>query len=593
MNSRLTIIVVLSLLGFSKSPAAKTNEEYLPVKKSTFVNLLDLLVQKGVIEKKDAKGLVAEAEQEARAESKKREAHDRAEADHGSPAQDKDGREHLDTRNPKEKKNINVGYVPEFVQRKIRDEVRAELQSDVIKDARQTAIKEKWALPDMLPSWISRIKPYMDGRMRFSQELYDPNNAPYFNWLAINNEGGISQAIAKDNAFIDTRVDNSRIQERFRLGFDADVTEGLKLGMRLTTTNFYNPVSTNQNLANYQGNWLVALDRAFMQYDLVDEKGNDWLSVWGGRIPNLFMSTEMMWSSMLSMSGIVGTFRYHLNQDDPAVSKYKSPNATGRYGVNLGPQTPDSFYLTAGILPIEDVTFSAHDKYLFAGQAGADWLLDADSRFKISSSFYSFQNIRAIRNSYDSFTYNYTAPEFLQKGNSLGAINDARNQPSCNTGTLGEKNVCLVGLASGFEVFDVMAVYDYTAFAPYHIMFTADFAENFGFDQAYIKQMFGEDITPQTSAYYVRLDVGRPEIRRFGEWNVLFSYRYIERDAVLDAFNDPIFHTGGTDTVGWVLGAQYGLASNTWVDFRWLTANSISGPPLSIDTINLDLNARC
>ena len=570
----------------------KSNEEYLPVKKSTFVNLLNLLVDKGVLEKKDARGLVVEAEEEAKAESKKRADFEKIETDQMANSKSQTGRRSSDTADSKDKGNINVGYVPEFVQRKIRDQVREELQKDVIKDARQTAIKEKWLLPDILPSWISRIKPYMDGRMRFSQELYDANNAPYFNWLAINNEGGISQAMAKDNAFLNTREDSSRIQERFRLGFDADVTEGLKLGMRLTTTNFYNPVSTNQTLANYQGNWIVALDRAFMQYDLVDAKGNDWLSVWGGRIPNLFMSSEMMWSSMLSMSGIVGTFRYHMNQDDPAVSKYKAPNATGRYGVNLGPQTPDSFYLTTGVLPLEDVTFSSHDKWLFAGQAGADWLLDADSRFKLSSSFYSYQNIRAIRNSYDSFTYNYTAPEFLQKGNSLGVINDARNQPSCNTGSLGEKNVCLVGLASGFQVLDVMAVYDYSAFAPYHLMFTADFAKNFGFDQSYIKQMFGENISPQTNAYYLRFDAGYPEIRRFAEWNILFSYRYIQRDAVLDAFNDPIFHTGGTDTVGWVLGAQYGLASNTWIDFRWLTANSISGPPLNVNTVNLDMNAR-
>ena len=104
--------------------------------------------------------------------------------------------------------------------------------------------------------------------------------------------------------------------------------------------------------------------------------------------------------------------------------------------------------------------------------------------------------------------------------------------------------------------------------------------------------MFGQTVTPQTDAYYVRLDVGRPEIRHFSDWNVLFSYRYIERDAVLDAFNDPIFHAGGTDAKGWVLGAQYGLADNTWVDLRWLSSNSLSGPPLAIDTINLDMNAR-
>ena len=589
MNLTKSILGVVLLHSLVGTLEAKTNEEYLPVKKSTFVNLLDLLVQRGVIEKKDARGLVTEAEEEAKTEAKKREASERLEMSPDEASKGKKSRAALDA---KDKTPINVGYVPEIVQKKIRDQVREELQKDVIKDARQTAIKEKWAFSDMLPSWVTRIRPYIDGRIRFSEELYDKNNAPYFNWLAINKEGGISQALVHDNAFLNTTVNNLRIQERFRVGFDADVTEALKLGMRLTTTNFYNPVSTNQSLANYQGNWLVALDRAFMQYDYVDGKGNDWFSIWGGRIPNLFMSTEMMWSSMLSMSGVVGTFRYHLNQDDPNVSSYHAPNATGRYGVNLGSQTPDSVFLTAGVLPLEDVTFSAHDKYIYAGQVGADWLVFDQSRFKVASSFYSYDNVRAIRNSYDSFTYDYTAPEFLQKGNTVGAINDGSNQSSCNTGTLGAKNVCLVGLASGFQVLDFMAVYDYAAFAPLHVMLSADFARNLGFNQEYIKQMFGETVTPQIDAYYVRLDVGRPEIRHFSDWNVLFSYRYIERDAVLDAFNDPIFHAGGTDAKGWVLGAQYGLADNTWVDLRWLSSNSISGPPLAIDTINLDMNAR-
>jgi hypothetical protein len=123
-------------------------------------------------------------------------------------------------------------------------------------------------------------------------------------------------------------------------------------------------------------------------------------------------------------------------------------------------------------------------------------------------------------------------------------------------------------------------------------MFTADYSKNFGFNSAYIQDMFGETISPQTNAYYVRMDVGDPEVRRFNDWNVLFSYRYIERDAVMDAFNDPIFHAGGTDTQGWVVGAQYGIANNTWVDLRWLSSDVISGPPLSVDTVNLDLNAR-
>jgi hypothetical protein len=594
MNIVTTTATAILAGAISFAAHGSQSEEYLPVKKATFVNLLDLLVQKGVIEKKDARGLVSEAEEDAKSEARRRDLLDSHAASHASkkssgvnlimPGQQNGGE--------KEKDSIHVGYVPEFVKREMRDEIRAELREDILKDVKQTAIQDKWAFSDLLPGWMSRLHPYIDGRLRLSQEFYDKNNAPYFNWLAINNEGGISQALLKDNALFNTTVDNLRLQERFRLGFDADIFDSLKLGMRLTTTNFYNPVSTNQEFGNDQGNWLVALDRAFFQYDFIDNDGNDWFTLWGGRIPNTFMSTEMMFSQMLSFSGLVGTFRYHFNQSDSMVSSYHAQPATSRMGMNLGPQTPDSVFATMGFLPIEDTAFSSHDKYMYAAQAGADWLPFMDSRFKIAASYYGYQNVRAIRNEDDSFTYNYTAPRFLQKGNSLGAINDAKNQTYCNSGALGAQNVCLVGLASGFNIFDVNAVFDYGGFAPAHILLSADYANNFGFDAAYIKNMFGQDIAPQTNAYLVRLDVGRPELRQFSDWNFFVSYRYIERDAVMDAFNDPIFHTGGTDAKGYTLAAQYGLAPNTWVDLRWLSSDSISGPPLAIDTINLDLNAK-
>jgi hypothetical protein len=82
------------------------------------------------------------------------------------------------------------------------------------------------------------------------------------------------------------------------------------------------------------------------------------------------------------------------------------------------------------------------------------------------------------------------------------------------------------------------------------------------------------------------------EIRRFADWSVSLAYRYVQRDAVLDAFTDSIFHQGGTNAKGWVLGTQYGLAKNTWLNLRWLSTDAIDGPNYSIDTVNLDLNAR-
>jgi hypothetical protein len=70
------------------------------------------------------------------------------------------------------------------------------------------------------------------------------------------------------------------------------------------------------------------------------------------------------------------------------------------------------------------------------------------------------------------------------------------------------------------------------------------------------------------------------------------AYRYLERDAVLDAFTDSIFHVGGTNARGWTAGVQYGLTKSAWLNLRWLSSDAIDGPKYSIDTVNVDLNAR-
>ncbi len=579
----------------SAAAQAEEREEYLKVKKSTFTNLIGLLVQRGVLEQKDAKGLISEAEEEAKAGTERQQARSSEPTSASPKDQAGPGRAEPTAQGGKGGKQASskyVAYVPEFVKQEIRDQVRAELKDDVLKDVKQTAKNEKWGIPDALPGWISRINPYFDMRLRVADDFYESSNAQYFDWLNINRDGGISQAMAKNEAFLNTTVDRLRLRERFRLGFDAKITEGLTAGFRFATSNMYNPVSNNQTLGNTGQSWAFAIDRAFLQYDFVDQAGKDWFSLYGGRIPNPFVSTDVVYDPDLSFEGFAGTFRWNFGDHVPDPHSYRRVTQSGPFGVNLGPQHPNTIFATAGAFPIQEINFSTQDKWLFGFQLGGDWLFNDEARFKIAGSYYDYENISAKRNSFESLEYDYTAPQFMQKGNSLVAINDAKNQPACNSGVLGSQNVCLVGLASGFKIVNATAMFDYSHFAPIHAMLTADYAKNLGFDQDKILREFGDSIQARTNAYQVRLDVGRKELNHFLDWNMYFAYRYIERDAVLDAFTDSVFHQGGTDAKGWVLGAQFGLATNTWLNFRWFSTNSINDPPLSINILTADLNAR-
>ena len=92
--------------------------------------------------------------------------------------------------------------------------------------------------------------------------------------------------------------------------------------------------------------------------------------------------------------------------------------------------------------------------------------------------------------------------------------------------------------------------------------------------------------------YLIRGIVGVPEPKKFGDWNVELSYRYIESDATLDSFSDSDFHLGGTNAKGYTIGGSFGLSRNVFLTGRWLSANQISGPPLAIDVLQIDLVAE-
>ena len=102
----------------------------------------------------------------------------------------------------------------------------------------------------------------------------------------------------------------------------------------------------------------------------------------------------------------------------------------------------------------------------------------------------------------------------------------------------------------------------------------------------------GALLDERTEGYEASLMVGHPTLARAGHWRAFMVYRYLERDAVLDAFADSDFHLGGTDAKGYQLGFDLGLSRGVWLRLRYLTANEIDLPPLGIDVWQLDLNGQ-
>jgi hypothetical protein len=573
-----------------KQEIAGEREELLNLKNTT-VNLIDIFVQQGLLDKQKAETLMKAAKTKTATEVKQALETPRGETD---------------TAKSKTPKSIRFAYVPEFVKEEIRQEVMTGLTDKVVTEVKADAKKEQWGVPAALPEWTNNIKISGDMRLRGQDDFFGSGNTQnaYLDYLNINQEGGLLAAYNKNREYLNTSKDRLRLRERFRLAIDAKITDGLKTGLRLSTTNQFSPVSSNQTLGNTGETYQVAIDRAFVQYDFLDSQKNDWFSLYGGRIANPWVSTEMVYSPDLSFEGFAGTFRWHMNQNDPAVKSYRAAEPNARFGVQMGPQTPDSLFMTLGAFPIQEVNFSTTDKWLFGGQLGADWLVHDNSRLKIAAAYYDYQNLRAQANAPDKFTYDWTAPQFTQKGNTMVPINVNGgvnvNSRCTDSQSLGVGQGCLFGLASDFKIFNTTVMYDFADFAPVHALVSLDYAKNLGYDAnrierefpSYLKNYLKNDNKDRTDAFQIRFDVGNQEIRRFKDWSAILAYRYIQRDAVLDAFTDTIFHQGGTDAKGWMLGGNYGLAKNTSLMFRWFSTESIDGPPLDIDTATLDLNIR-
>jgi hypothetical protein len=160
------------------------------------------------------------------------------------------------------------------------------------------------------------------------------------------------------------------------------------------------------------------------------------------------------------------------------------------------------------------------------------------------------------------------------------------------------------GLASAFREVDVSGRVDFGYFHPINIVLDGEFVDNTAFNKSAVGAVavnnIGGSLSSTTPGSYAggnigwmtRLTVGHEELKQFGDWNVNVGYKYLESDAVVDAFADADFGLGGTNLKGYLLGANFALTPSVWTSLRWLSADSIAGPTYDVDVLMLDLNAK-
>jgi hypothetical protein len=568
--------VLISTRSFAVDPVGSMTTNSPPRLKSQnmTINLINRLVERGVLSAEDAKELIQQAENdatEARAQELK------AETDESTN----------DT--------VRVPYIPEIIKVQIRDEIK----DDVLKQARE----ENWALSNSVPAWVSHYLVYGDIRVRYEDLFFPKGNdtsGVFPNFNAINTGAPFDTTGSSFAPQRNVDQDRTRIRLRAELGAEINMENGFTAGLRLATGESDSPVSPNQSLGaanNSQGGnfsaYAVWLDRAFLKYEWGGLPTEN-LAITIGRFDNPFFSTSIIWDDDLGFDGLA------LQGKKEVVEGVIPFFAGGAFPI---------FDTELNFSSTRPQKYPSEDRWLYGGQLGTDWKIDSDFSFKGAAAFYYFANIAGkLSNpfvpltSQDQGNTDDTRPAFAQYGNTYMALRDITPTAANDFGNIDQWQY--YGLASSFHDLAFTGQLDYNHFEPVIVSLTGEFIKNLGFDRGHINALAVNNRGPDLAggaqgsyvggdtAWIVGIKVGSAALQKRWDWDVGLDYRYVESDSVVDGFCDSEFGGGGTNVKGYSISAALAIERNIYFSLRWMSSDEVAGPTLKADTLQLDVGGK-
>lgn len=542
--------------------------------------LLKVLVRKGVLTQAEADQILKEAKSEPTA----------------APAAPAQAQSAAVSTTPPDDTALHVTYVPEVVRKQLLEKAEADLESK--------ARKEGWLAPNVLPEWVTRLHLYGDIRLRYEGDMFPKGNDntgafPNFNAINTGNPYDVSPANPNFAPQLNADQNRNRYRVRGRFGIDADLGEDFVAGLRVATGSDDSPVSENQSFGaagSGQGGdfakYSIWLDRAFVRYQpWHDDKAA--LSLTLGRFANPFFSTNLLWADDLNFDGAVLNGSYRIGSVTPFLTVGAFPvfNTDLNFGSNLPAKYP------------------SHDKWLVAIQGGASVDLHHAWNVKFGAAYYDYSNLAGelsspctVLSASDICDTDQTRPTFAQNGNTYMALRNIVPTSANNFGTINQFQY--FGLASQFRDLAFTTHIDFERFDPFHLWIDGEYVRNVAFDKSAVSAAAvnnrgaiptGGTVGPYAggnTGYFGNLGLGDETLAHRWDWNFNLGYKYVESDAVVDAFTDSDFGLGGTNLKGFIVGANLALASNVWTRVRWMSADTVAGPPYSTDIVQVDLNVK-
>jgi hypothetical protein len=334
-------------------------------------------------------------------------------------------------------------------------------------------------------------------------------------------------------------IARNRGRFRYRLGVDTQIIDEVKVGFGLAPGSG-NPRSNNQTFDSEFTKKPVTIDYAYAAYAPLK-----WLNISAGKLKTNpifranslgFPTSGLIWDPDITPEGAALVLNY------PALLKLDA--------VSLDVFMNDAFFIL-------DEFSTGREPYMFVVQPGFNLKIMKDFNFKAAVAYYKFFGI---------------------KNKAL-----LGNQPSPgNTNTLYKSGPLTGNYKFNYSAFAVSGELGYMT--P-----LIDVVPYVGFFGEYI---YNPDPDNENKGYTGGIRVGYPSLAKWGDWQLAYAYRRLERDAWLDIFPDDDFYQGQTNSKGHYLTGYFGITKNISTGVSYYHTVNILGEKQPEDRLFVDLSLK-
>ncbi|MDY6852895.1 MAG: putative porin, partial [Thermodesulfobacteriota bacterium] len=307
----------------------------------------------------------------------------------------------------------------------------------------------------------------------------------------------------------------TRLRYRLRPGVEAQVNDWFKVGFRLVSGGAGHD-STNETLDDNFDMKDVSIDLAYAELKPVKQ-----VAIIGGKMNNpLWKTKDLMWDGDITPEGIAAKIKF---KPAPALEIFLTP----AYWI-LDDQRRA---VDTGVVVAEE----GDDPKMMALQAGLKY--GGDIYVKAAVTKYGFDKVQGF--------------------------------PGLNNGR--GTNTMIVKAGTGTDVYR----YDYD-------VLSLDAEVGFKLPIEFMPQaaVFGtwvENPDPEedNNGYLYGFRLGHKKVKKLGQWQFKYNYRYLETDAWLDQFPDSDAYGGETNKEGSEFEIKFGLAKNTTIGLDYYDMKTI------------------